>query len=272
VVINNVQDLSHNNLNPNPTTFHFTAPIVLVDNGPTQIYRYNDQGVDLGTAWRAKNYDDSAWPSGGSVLAWEPGTNAPGGWATTTVLTNFTNAVFTTKPTFYFRTHFNLPTHPSTVTALHLTEVVDDGDVAFINGQLVNLNRMTEPYTFATFAAGAPEVGDGGHPLEPFVLGPAALSALVQGDNVFAVEVHQSSATSSDVIYGARLEAIVSACGAGLTITPVGGGQARIEWSDATFHLESAPTITGAWTAPGTVSGSLIPINSGNRFFRLKKP
>jgi hypothetical protein len=64
----------------------------------------------------------------------------------------------------------------------------------------------------------------------------------------------------------------VSRCDTGLILTRVSATQARVQWSDATFHLESAPTITGPWTAPGTASGSLVPINSGNLFYRLKKP
>ena len=32
------------------------------------VWKYSDDGTDLGTAWREPNFDDSAWPSGPAGL------------------------------------------------------------------------------------------------------------------------------------------------------------------------------------------------------------
>src|SRR6185503_16324477 len=49
---------------PDPLTNWFQVPLTLVENSPAQLWRYSDEGVDLGTAWRAREYDDAAWRSG----------------------------------------------------------------------------------------------------------------------------------------------------------------------------------------------------------------
>ena len=105
----------------------------------------------------------------------------------------------------------------------------------------------------------------------PFAL-PLVGNGLVQGDNVLAVEVHQSATTSSDIVFGLDLRALVTRCGVGLVLTPVSLTQGRVDWSDATYHVESAAAITGPWTSqPAITAGSLINVNSGNRFLRLVK-
>ena len=63
----------------------------------TGAWRYDDTGTDLGTAWRAPGYDDSAWPSGAGLLAFNAGVlPAPTG-----------TALAADRTTYYFRTSFN---------------------------------------------------------------------------------------------------------------------------------------------------------------------
>src|SRR5262249_3663710 len=149
------------------------------------------------------------------------------------------------------------PTHPSTVTKLTLLEVVDDGAAVYLNGIRANVNRLTDPISYATFAGNATEPP---HPIESFDL-PANL--LRQGDNVIAVEVHQTSTTSTDILYGAEAVAFVSRCVLGLTITPVTRTSARLNWSDPTFSVQKATSINGPWVAqPGVVNGNVVPITT----------
>jgi len=265
-----VMDPSGNAVEAASRTKNFRVPFILINK--THVWKYDDNGVDLGTAWQAAAYNDSTWKSGPSILAWEPENNLPAGWTLGTSLTNYTNAAFAAaRPVFYFRTHFNLPTHPASLIALEMFQVVDDGCAVYLNGQRVNTNHLTDPITFATLTAGS--FGDSAtapHPVEgPFAL---STSALVQGDNVLAVEVHEGSLTSSDKVWGAILRATSNGCGTGLRIIPVSATQARLEWSDATFKVQTAPAITGPWaTQNGLSTGSLISINSGNQFLRLIK-
>jgi len=66
--------------------------------------------------------------------------------------------------------------------------------------------------------------------------------------------------------------AFVSRCGVGLTITRVASTQVRLNWSDATFSVQSAASLNGPWaTQAGVVNGSVVPIAADNRFFRLIK-
>ena len=55
-----------------PGTANFTtAPITGAQNEViplTAQWRYDDSGTDLGTAWRAPEYDDSAWASGPALF------------------------------------------------------------------------------------------------------------------------------------------------------------------------------------------------------------
>jgi hypothetical protein len=83
--------------------------------------------------------------------------------------------------------------------SLTLRDVVEDGAVYYLNGQEIFRNRMNAgPVTNGTFAVDAPDPT----PIAgPFTL---ATTNLLAGDNVLAAEVHQSSATSSDLEFRCR--------------------------------------------------------------------
>ena len=114
-----------------------------------------------------------------------------------------------------------------------------------------------------------------GGALEPHVVeGPFDLPAraLRSGDNVLAVEVHQSTSASVDVVFGGELIADVSQCGIGLEVVRLAAGEARLDWPDPTYHLQSAPALNGPWTTdPDATSGVHVRIDTGNRYFRLAK-
>jgi Lamin Tail Domain/CotH kinase protein len=168
----------------------------------TGSWRYEDSGTDLGTAWRAPGFDDSSWPTGGGVFAFNAGSlPAP---VNTTLAGGGT--------TYYFRTRFNFSGSTASLS-LSLRSVVDDGAVFYLNG--VEFYRQGMPLgsvNYSTSAAAA--VGDAGY-IESLDL-PAA--ALAQGENVLAVEVHQ--ATSGNLSGGIVLT------GGGLSLVeegPFGG-------------------------------------------------
>jgi hypothetical protein len=183
------------------TTLDVEALIcLLARDGPT-LWRYDESGLDRGTTWREPTYDDTAWPTGLPLFGFEADINFAGAPASLrTPLTLTTN-----KPTFYFRAHFTLPADPADVTRFFVQQLLDDGAVYYLNGVEVGRSRLpADPVTFNTFAANAPETPD--HPIETVDLSPASLRA---GDNVLAVEVHQTATSSSDVLFGCDLEATV---------------------------------------------------------------
>ena len=145
--------------------------------------------------WIARNFDDSGWGSGLSLLYNE-----------TAALSAPKNTPLALgRTTYYFRTHFNFSGNPSGAL-LSLSTVIDDGAVFYLNGQEIYRLRMPVgaiTYDTLTSAGVGDAVFEG-----PFLL-PG--SALVSGDNVLAVEVHQSSTTSSDIVFGMTLATTYSA-------------------------------------------------------------
>lgn len=287
VVIHDVTDLFNNVMVTNPTNVAFISPLLLVANDAIHPWRYEISGNDLLTAWRAPGYDDSAWGSGPGVLAWEPDNNTPADWPILTTLTDYTSAKITT----YFRIHFDLPTAPNTVTRLQLTTVLDDGAAFYLNGQDAFRLRLPDPVlTYNILAGGATEP----HPAEgPFDL---PTTNLVYGDNVLEVEVHQSSTTSSDIVFGAELIATVSGCqqqvqppqignGSGVVPPPtLSGGTFSVSFQSQTgqsYTLQCNTNLTNPtlWfnIQTSTGNGGVIALQDSGatglyRFYRIRVP
>ena len=155
------------------------------------VWRFDDSGQDRGAAWRAPGYNDAQWKSGGGLFFVENA--ALGGMPKTTPLTlGFT--------TYYFRTTFTIDS-PDEV-AVQLRHVVDDGAVFYVNGhRFLSFNQDTpdDQLNYLTEATGS--VGDA--VLSDIHLIPAEF--LVPGQNVLAVETHQRTPGSTDVVFGATL-------------------------------------------------------------------
>ena len=158
-----------------------------------QVWRYNQGGTNLGTAWKEVSYDASSWPTGRGVFAYETN-NA--------VVQAFTNTVLSLKNpssnsiiTYYFRTTFNL-TNDLTRLSLTFSNLIDDGCVVYLNGVEAYRLRITSDVTvtYDTLAANAAEGVFDVTNLPAKLLGP--------GTNVLAVEVHQTSATGVDAVFG----------------------------------------------------------------------
>ncbi len=160
-------------------------------------WRYEQTGTDFGIAWRATNYDDSQWPSGPGLLA----AVRPGGTLPEPVLTTLT--VPNTKPTIYFRTRF-LVANLAQLSALQLTGIFDDGAVVYLNGvEVYRYNLPSGPINSSTLASG--------NILDPTYQAPInlPLTELRAGTNHLAVEIHQASLTSQDIVLGVRLDGVI---------------------------------------------------------------
>ena len=158
-----------------------------------QLWSYFQVGTEPpnvgGVNWKTNTYNDGAWPTGYGTLSYEtdPG-NYP--WGINTVLdrTNSAGQIIS----YYFRTHFNFPTNP-VGAVLYLTNVVDDGCIVYLNG--VELYRIRMPAGAVTSNTVATGTGtEGAQELQTLINSPR----LRQGDNVIAVELHDT-AGSSDV-------------------------------------------------------------------------
>jgi hypothetical protein len=170
-------------------------PAVLIEAGSQ--WRYNDAGKDLGTAWREPGFDDKGWSSG----------KAPLGYGADALKTQLSfggdpNRKYTT---YYFRTTFSVA-DPTVLPTMLMKIRYDDGFIAYLNGhEIARAGFSTQrDIGFATFAD---DHVDKGQRLlfETFNL-TNQRSAFIAGKNVLAIEVHQHTLDSSDVVLDVSLE------------------------------------------------------------------
>lgn len=253
----------------------YTKPLFPMDH----VWKYETNGLDLGTAWKEEVYDDSAWLSGQGILGHETtaATVAAFNNAGESVRTPF-GAVYTNVITYYYRTTF-VVTGSTAGLGLVAEGWIDDGAIFWLNGQRAGWiwpsnNTWTpridlpDPVTYTTMCYDdiTDEVT-----VKTIVLDPIYLR---QGTNTLAVEVHQNSATSSDTVMGIRLNQVIPAPIA-ITSHPVGtnifegqtatlsvgisGSLPNYQW-----YFNNQP-IAGANSATYTISPALTN-NSGNYF------
>jgi hypothetical protein len=238
------------------------APMALLSLDDATLWKFEQSGTDLGTAWRAKGYNDAAWPDGAAPLGWSSG---PLPDVLRTALSPATN-----KITFYFRKHFSIP---STVTnvLLRLRTLIDDGAVFWLNGaELLRLGITNNPVTFTTRASRAIGLAAWEGPFD--VPG----TSLTPGTNVLAVEVHQVDPASPDVVFGTSLEALVwpsqiPATNVVLALSRQPGA-INFTWTEPAVTLESATDPAGPWSPfLGATNSLTVFTTNGWRFFRLRQ-
>jgi hypothetical protein len=148
------------------------------------------------SAWRLANFNDADFtPTAAPFWYGDP-------FAGGTLISGMQNVY----ASIFLRRKFVI-TNVADIQALQLGAIVDDGFVVWINGtevQRVNMPGATgTAVTFDTLANNAAEpVGFLTYDL------PSPASYLVQGTNVIAIQVFQSSLGSSDLGFDASLEAI----------------------------------------------------------------
>ncbi len=155
-------------------------------------WRYLDNGSNQGTAWRLREFTDGAWATGAAQLGY--------GDSDETATVNFGPNGSQKYITTYFRHHFQID-DPDKYATLKLRILRDDGAGVFLNGQLVGYTNLNAGADFDDLANSAIQDADEESFIE-FTVDPADL---VAGDNVIAVEIHQSSGNSSDLSFDLEL-------------------------------------------------------------------
>ena len=101
------------------------------------VWRYRGDGVDLGSAWSASDFDDSAWASGAALFFAPISTvNYP---VPKNTFLPVTNNAGTRIITFYFRTQF-LFNGDTNDLRLGVRGVIDDGAVLAANHAIPRRN------------------------------------------------------------------------------------------------------------------------------------
>ncbi len=167
---------------------------------------------------------------------------------------------------YYFRKKSTV-TDPAQVATLTFNVRRDDGVVAWLNNDasptVVSADgAWTAPYTYANPAPSATNTGT-------CISYPIPTSKLVAGQNILAVEVHQTTIGSSDLLLDCEL---VATCVAPLQLSlGVVGSQPVLYWFDSAAALETTTDLSGWFPVVGGLSP--VPFSAGvpKMFFRLRK-
>lgn len=159
------------------------------------VWKYLDNGVDQGAEWIPLAFNDNSWATNRAEFGYGDGDE-------TTVL-SFGPSASNKHVTYYFRKQFIME-DASRVESLALELLRDDGAVVYLNGQeALRANMPAGPIGYRTYASGALE-----YDWERNVIDRGLLR---NGPNIAAVEIHQGSASSSDMSFDLALVGIIAA-------------------------------------------------------------
>ncbi len=228
-------------------------------------WRYRETRNDPPANWKQSSFDDSS----PAATEWKAAT-LPAGYGYTVATTVDSGPSGARTTAFYFRKKFNVP-NPSAIASLIFRVRRDDGAIAWLNDNATPIANSADGAgsvpTPATYATLSPNASDSATYFEYSV--PIAL--LVTGTNILAVEVHQSSLTSSDLLLDCELIATYT------SDTPLQleldslGGQSVLYWFDAEARLESTSDFTGWKPVPAALSPYSLLHDLPRNFFRLAK-
>ena len=240
----------------------------------TQPWHYTKENPN-DALWTQAGYDDASWSGPGEGLFWvdvrATGPNPDVLQRATNMPSDPSNSGFPYR-TYYFRTHFQGPTSVAGVSMI-LSGYVDDGAVVYLNGSEIYRLRMPEgTIRNDTLASGFPCSGDATC-LDQFEIPISALSGLVSGDNVLAVEVHNYNARSADITVGLALDLVEPIVRRPTLNIELSGGGLKLVWEGTGYALQSAEDPVGPWVdVAGTVQSPYAIAGTGaRRYFRLRR-
>ena len=215
-------------------------------------WKYWDLGSLPAANWNTLAYNDAAWVSGAAPLGYGNGDEA-------TVI-SYGPSSSNKYRTSYFRKTLTVA-NPAQFSQLTLGVVRDDGAVVYING--VEVARSNMPLGAITYDTTAASSANDAAEYQLFTFSIPS-SALVIGQNLVAVEIHQHSGTSSDVRFDLSLTGAAST-----SATTIQGNKtikARVlngsTWSalsEATFQVayplvSSGPYLLNEWSSTATAT------------------
>ena len=199
-------------------------------------WKYLDDGSDQDIAWRFAGFDDSGWKSGVAQFGYGDGDEA--------TVVGYGPSASSKYATTYFRSTFEIDDWAD-FDGLTLNLLRDDGAIVYING--VEVSRLGVAAYDVEYSTYATEVisGTAESEWESVIIGDPPL---ITGTNTIAVEIHQCSATSSDISFDLELRQ---------GSEPIGGPSAMAEKFDGTaLEFDESTVVTARaydgskWSAP----------------------
>jgi hypothetical protein len=236
------------------------------------VWRYWDRGSLPATNWHRRAYNDAAWSSGPARLGYGDDGEV------TTLQTGPSNNKYIS---YYFRRWFSVPSGV-TLTNLVFRLLRDDGAVVYLNGGEVFRSNMPQgPVGYATLASSAVSGADE----QTYFELNAPVAGVLPGLNLLAVEIHQNSATSSDLAFDLAVEGRGFQGPSPATLAPppeYQAGQLRLLWP---AHMHGWELYTSPALGPQAdwqpVTESLLLTNGfylfrttptgASRYFRLEQ-
>jgi hypothetical protein len=152
-------------------------------------WSYLDNGSNQGTAWRAVGFNDASWATGSGELGYGDGDE--------TTVVSYGPSSSSKYITTYFRKKVTIA-NPSSFANFTINVLRDDAFVVYVNGTEAGRNNITTgTVSYTTTASSAIEDGT--------IAVTAATSLFVAGENTIAVEIHQSSGSSTDISFDLEL-------------------------------------------------------------------
>ncbi len=206
----------------------------------TDTWKYLAAATAPAATWNTPAFVDTAWLTASGQIG------AGDASITSTINLGPSTARY---PAIYFRKNFNV-VDPAAINSLLAQVIRDDGVVVYLNGiEVYRDNMPTGSIAYATLAAASGSDYTEGVP-HSFSIDK---SLLVPGNNVLAAEVHQSSATSSDLRFQFWLDAAgTTAAARGITLS-----------GPATVTSPAVVNLTTNVVAGGTLSVSKVEFYEG---------
>ena len=221
------------------------ATVSLLVPGYQSGWRYLDNGSNQGTAWRQPSFDAGTWPVGRSELGY--GDYDEGGSI------NYGSDANNKPITVYFRRAFHV-SDVAQFSDLSLELVRDDGVVVYLNGtEILRNNLPTGTITYQTRASR--DISDRNEEMAwtSYALSP---SLLKNGENVIAVEVHQSAPNSDDLSFNLELGGW-STCVDCINTSILGGAYAQS--IRATNLWNGTPRLQGQGVTVAVIDSGIAP-------------
>lgn len=166
-------------------------------------WAYYDQGSLDNTSWKAMEYDASVWGRGEAPFGYGTvGTIADA--ADYATVLDYGSDSDNKRPTYYFRQEFVLTESPAADDNFTLYYYLDDGAIFYVNGEEVGSYHCVSGSAYHDYSTAYESS------VAAYGMVDVPGSLLREGNNVITVEVHNTSATSTDIFFDARITKSVS--------------------------------------------------------------